>query len=183
MQKQTVITKIVTHCSATKPSFNVTVDDIRKWHIDRGWSDIGYHYFIDRSGELFVGRDIKYVPAAHKPWNTNSLAICLAGGVNDNKEPENNFTDTQFDTWFKFINTVIDNNGIGSIPLSPSFSMDIDFVGHYDVPGVNKACPCFDVQSKYDELAENELNIPPTDSATLVWTNNEYYLYRGKPNA
>lgn len=34
---------IFVHCSATKPSQNVGVREIRQWHKEQGWLDVGYH--------------------------------------------------------------------------------------------------------------------------------------------
>ena len=39
------IKEIHIHCSATKEGLAITAQEIRKWHLARGWSDIGYNYF------------------------------------------------------------------------------------------------------------------------------------------
>ena len=52
---------------------------MRSWHLDRKWSDVGYHYFIRKSGKLEVGRDIEKTPAAQGGNNTGTIAICLHG--------------------------------------------------------------------------------------------------------
>ena len=41
------INKIIIHCSATPEQREVSVETIRKWHLQRGFNDIGYHYVID----------------------------------------------------------------------------------------------------------------------------------------
>ena len=41
------IHKIIIHCTATREGDDISVDTIRRWHLARGWSDIGYHYVID----------------------------------------------------------------------------------------------------------------------------------------
>ena len=57
------INKIIIHCSATREGENYTVDTIRSWHVDgRGWSDIGYHFYIDLYGEIHKGRNIAKNP-------------------------------------------------------------------------------------------------------------------------
>ena len=33
--------------------------ECKSWHLDRGWSDIGYHYLIDRDGTVTEGRPIE----------------------------------------------------------------------------------------------------------------------------
>ena len=40
------INKIILHCSATPEGREHNVEDIRRWHLRRGFSDIGYHYLI-----------------------------------------------------------------------------------------------------------------------------------------
>ncbi|MEM9139605.1 MAG: N-acetylmuramoyl-L-alanine amidase, partial [Pseudomonadota bacterium] len=65
---------------------NVDADKIKGWHLDRGWSDIGYHYVIldDRhaskaDGTVEKGRTDSR-PGAHvKGVNSVSLGICCAG--------------------------------------------------------------------------------------------------------
>ena len=46
------IDTIFLHCSASdNPEYdNVAV--IRRWHLARGWSDCGYHYYIPKNGIL-----------------------------------------------------------------------------------------------------------------------------------
>ena len=41
---------IVIHCAATKPNMDVGVSEIRGWHRQRGFSDVGYHRVIRRDG-------------------------------------------------------------------------------------------------------------------------------------
>ena len=38
------INKIIVHCSATREGENFEVAEIRKWHLARGFNDIGYHF-------------------------------------------------------------------------------------------------------------------------------------------
>lgn len=37
---------IFVHCAATKPSQDIGVREIRQWHKEKGWLDIGYHFVI-----------------------------------------------------------------------------------------------------------------------------------------
>ena len=38
------ITEIIIHCSATTEGKDFTVEDIDRWHRQRGFNGIGYHF-------------------------------------------------------------------------------------------------------------------------------------------
>ncbi|MCP3673963.1 MAG: hypothetical protein GY829_05780 [Gammaproteobacteria bacterium] len=83
---------IVVHCSDTSPAMNVTTNDLRQWHVvERGWNDIGYHWFIKRDGTVYDCRP-ESVTGAHCPViNDCSIGICLEGG----QFGSNDYTDVQ----------------------------------------------------------------------------------------
>ncbi len=57
----------------------ITIDDIRRWHLAKGWSDIGYHYVIEDGGMVSPGRP-EDRPGAHvRGLNDRSLGICVTG--------------------------------------------------------------------------------------------------------
>ena len=86
---------IVIHCAATMPSMDVPIERVRKWHLQRGWSDIGYHYYITRDGEIHKGRKLSTIGAHVRGYNKNSIGICYEGGINESGEPEDNRTPEQ----------------------------------------------------------------------------------------
>ena len=47
---------IIVHCSATRPSQDFGVREIRQMHRERGFLDVGYHYIIKRNGDIENGR-------------------------------------------------------------------------------------------------------------------------------
>lgn len=114
------------HCSAASRK-SVTVDEVRQWHLDRGWSDIGYHYFIDSDGVLHEGRSLEKAGAHVRGHNKRSIGICLNGlHVGD-------FTEKQFDTLRKLCDEI--DNAYGGMR----------FRGHNEVAA--KACPVFDYRA------------------------------------
>lgn len=121
---QRAVKRVFLHCSASDSPEHDNVGVITKWHIDRGFSTIGYHFYINKAGEIFPGRDIEHIPAAQKGFNTNSIAIC-AGGLND-------FTEKQ----------------LGAVKIlckkiNDMYKGNITFHGHCEVDK-NKTCPVFD---------------------------------------
>jgi len=66
-------------------------------HKDRGWSDIGYHYLIDRDGTVAKGRPIERVGAHVRGHNAGSIGISLFGGhgSSENDAFADNFTPEQ----------------------------------------------------------------------------------------
>lgn len=127
---------IVVHCAATRPDHDVGADEIRTWHRQRGWLDIGYHRVIRRNGAIEEGRPTDRPGAHARGFNHISLGICLAGGVAaDGKTPEDNFTPEQ---WVSLELQI--REWKRTYP-------DAEVLGHRDLPNVNKACPSFDVRA------------------------------------
>lgn len=129
---------LVVHCAATKAGMDIGVEEIRRWHRQRGWLDVGYHKIIRRDGTIEDGRPMT-APGAHaRGFNHISLGICLVGGLAaDGKSPENNFTDVQMDVLRELLSDLL--------KIYP----EARIVGHRDLPKVNKACPSFDVREWY----------------------------------
>lgn len=60
---------------------NCTIQDVHSWHLANGWAGCGYHFFINKKGEVFRGRPDEAV-GAHCPqesMNRRSYGICLEG--------------------------------------------------------------------------------------------------------
>ena len=131
-----IIEHLVVHCAATKPQMDVGVEEIRRWHKDRGWSDVGYHYVIRRSGEVEKGRPDDVVGAHVAGHNARTIGVCLVGGIDEDGHPEPNFTPDQFNSLRELL-----------VDLQKRYDVhDEGIVGHRDFPAVGKACPSFDVQ-------------------------------------
>ncbi len=74
------ITKILIHCSDS-PDARDSVDAsvIRSWHLERGFTDIGYHAVVLRGGEVEVGRPESVLGAHCVGHNRASLGVCWVG--------------------------------------------------------------------------------------------------------
>ena len=134
------INKIIVHCSATREGQNIPVETIRKWHVDgRGWSDIGYHFYIDLYGEIHKGRDIAKIGAHCSGHNRNSIGICYCGGVEaDGKTPKDTRLDCQKEALVAVLRTLKAMYPHAAIHSHKDFA--------------NKACPSFNATEEYNNL-------------------------------
>jgi N-acetylmuramoyl-L-alanine amidase len=136
---------IIIHCSATKPSMDIGVKEIKQWHTSapRNWRDIGYHFVIRRDGTLEEGRDIRENGAHCKGHNQNTIGICMVGGVTEEnvKIAEDNFTENQ---WYTLENLV------ENLVWKDYVEGGCFIKGHNELS--SKACPSFDVQKWRDKV-------------------------------
>lgn len=68
-------TVILHHAEASK----CTVEDIHRWHLSNGWIGIGYHYFVDKQGQIFKGRPNNAQGAHCRGYNSHSIGVCAEG--------------------------------------------------------------------------------------------------------
>ena len=123
------INKIIVHCSDSDVKAHDDISVIKGWHVnERGWSDVGYHFFIKKDGAVQKGRELATVGAHVKGHNSDSIGICLAG--------RHNFTTAQFDTLKVLL-----------YDLTHQFLLTTnDVYGHRDFDK-HKTCPNFDVKT------------------------------------
>jgi N-acetyl-anhydromuramyl-L-alanine amidase AmpD len=124
---------LVVHCSATKPSMDIGLREIKRWHVDdNGWRDVGYHYIIRRNGEVELGRSNRDTGAHAAGYNHKSISLCMVGGMAEDNSAENNFTAQQ---WTALLNLVKQ--------IKVDYP-EADVIGHNEIS--EKECPSFDVQ-------------------------------------
>lgn len=128
------INLIVVHCSATDNKKYDNVATMDRWHRERGFRKVGYHFYIRKDGTVENGRDISEVGAHAKGHNGMSIGICL-GGLKEEK-----FTQHQFDACARIIRE-----------LRKVIDEKLDVVPHR-VLSKTKACPVFDMMEIYKRL-------------------------------
>ncbi len=90
------IRKIIVHCSATPEGRAHTAADIDRWHRQRGFDCIGYHFVVRLDGTVEPGRPLEKVGAHCKGHNADSIGICYIGGLaKDAKTPKDTRTPAQ----------------------------------------------------------------------------------------
>ena len=134
------IDAIVIHCTASKPNVDLNVDDVRKIHKKKGWSDIGYHYLIRLDGRIEVGRDVDIIGAHVEGHNAHTIGVCYVGGLDKNGNPYDTRTENQNDSLVSLLKM-----------LRAAYPKAI-IKGHRDYPGVKKACPCFNAIEEYIKI-------------------------------
>ena len=133
------INEIIVHCSATPEGKDYTLDTIRQWHRQRGFSDIGYHYVIHPYGTVEEGRDGNIAGAHCSGHNSKSIGICYIGGMTaDNKKAKDTRTDAQKVNLKALL--------MAMRKLYPSAKIH----GHRDFAA--KACPSFDATEEYKNI-------------------------------
>ena len=129
------IERVVIHCAYTPPTLDIGVREIDRWHRDRGWSGIGYHFVIRRSGYVESGRPVEAKGAHAKGFNETSIGICLIGGkVEGQDKSDCNYTIRQWTALRRITSKLIEKHPNASV------------VGHRDLDP-HKDCPVFDVEA------------------------------------
>lgn len=124
-----VVDTIFLHCSASDVESHDDISVMKRWHmVDNGWSRVGYHFFINKNGDIQEGCPIEQDPIAQKGHNKGSIAICLHG-LKISK-----FTKQQLDSVKKLCKAITD-----------SYDKKIRIRGHKEVS--TKSCPVFDYKT------------------------------------
>lgn len=134
-----IIKEIIVHCSATPEGKDFTVLDIKKWHLERGFSDIGYHYVVYRDGSINKGRDESKIGAHCTGHNSYSIGVCYVGGVaKDGKTAKDTRTDAQKKSLLSLLRNLKMKYPQASIHSHRDYA--------------NKACPSFDATKEYSSI-------------------------------
>ena len=133
------IKEIIVHCSATPEGKDFTVEQIKQSHLQRGFSDIGYHWVIYRDGTIHSGRPESIIGAHCTGHNTISIGVCYIGGCAvDGKTPKDTRTEQQKISLLSLLRELKKKYPKATIYSHRNFA--------------NKACPSFDATNEYKNL-------------------------------
>ena len=132
------INKIIVHCSATKEGKAFNVADITRWHKQRGFATIGYHWVVLLDGTIQQGRAEMTMGAHCKGHNANSIGICYIGGLDENGKSKDTRTPEQKKALLELLKRLKKDYPKATIH------------GHREF--ANKDCPCFDAKNEYKTL-------------------------------
>ncbi len=132
------INKIIIHCTATPEGRPVSVKEVDRWHKQRGWKGIGYHYLIGLNGEVWEGRQVDEVGAHCEGQNSNSIGVCYVGGCDAKMNAKDTRTQAQKSSLVKLLKQ-----------LKARFP-GVKIFGHRDFS--TKLCPSFDAKKEYEKI-------------------------------
>lgn len=140
------IDSIIIHCSATKAGMDFSVEDIDRWHRDRGMNGVGYHYVIRLDGSVEKGRSEEKVGAHCLGWNERSVGICYIGGLDATGHPADTRTDMQKKAMRRLIEDLRRRHRMVAVMGHRDTSPDLNGDGVIEPNEFIKWCPCFDVR-------------------------------------
>ena len=145
--KHRSIDSIILHCSATRPCFYQGEDDIRDWHVKRGWKREGYHYLVTRGADIETGRPVSMIGAHARGYNKTSIGVCIAGGSGASaKDPwQKHFIEGQMFSTYLLVS--------GLLTAYPAARV----AGHNEFAA--KGCPGFEVPQSFMETLRTQLGL------------------------
>ena len=75
---------ILHHAEASRAS----VEEVNRWHLERGWTGIGYHFYIRKDGKVYRGRPEWAVGAHAQGHNSRAIGICVEGSYMTETMPQ-----------------------------------------------------------------------------------------------
>jgi hypothetical protein len=138
--------------NATTQSPEVQLRGWQSFHMGKGWSDIGYHFLVDPTGQLWQGRDLDYQGAHVGNHNKGNVGVSFMG------------------TYTTHQPSAAQIKSVGRLIawLASSFAVSVDTAhvkGHRDFPGhETNECPGDMLHARIPELitaAKNGDTPPP----------------------
>ena len=144
------INLIVIHCSGSRCDRDYPFERLDNDHRSRGWNGCGYHYYVTRDGRVHVGRRESEVGAHAEGFNAHSIGVCYEGGLNAKGRSDDTRTEAQKRSMAKLISDLQRRYPAARI------------LGHRDLPGVRKDCPCYDVRAELiaDKSSQGQIFLP-----------------------
>lgn len=148
------VLRIVVHCTATRAGDQVTRESLyRLFFVTNGWRHWGYHIIVYPNGQWEIlqpnpmlygdGGRITDATKANgaKGYNYDSFHIAYVGGLDAKTgKPADTRTPEQKQTLRVLVTRLKHQYKVSEV------------VGHRDLPGVKKACPCFDARKEYENV-------------------------------
>lgn len=146
--------RIVIHCSATPFDMDYTEEDLLRDHLARGFNTYaGYHIYIRKSGDKKYKRPMHIIGAHALPFNKDSWGICYEGGLKAGGKTWRDAADTRtMQQRAELLNAIREVMEYIVSTVSGVHKKDyiIEIIGHGQLEGIRKECPCFDAKLEYE---------------------------------
>lgn len=155
MKKLSKVKYIVVHCSATTFIRTFKMEQIRDWHVARGFSTIGYHFVVEQSGDIREGRDLSVQGAHVRGYNDCSIGVCYVGGLDAIGRPADTRTEMQKESLIRLLTCLHKQYPEARIVGHRDLSPDLNGDGIISPDEYIKQCPCFDAEIEYKHITDN----------------------------
>lgn len=136
---------IVVHCSATREDRPFSREALEAAHRARGFSGIGYHFYVRRDGRIESCRPVEFPGAHAQGYNTRSIGICYEGGLNTRGDPADTRTEWQKHSLKVLIKALLMDHPGSRVCGHRDLSPDLNGNGKVDPWERLKECPCYSV--------------------------------------
>jgi N-acetylmuramoyl-L-alanine amidase len=141
------IKRVFIHCTATREGQDIDAATIRNWHLQRGWSDIGYHFVIGIDGKVERGRPEAVAGSHVRGFNTGSIGVVYVGGLDAQGRSKDTRTPEQKAAMGALVRQLVAAYPGADVLGHRDASPDKDGDGVVEQHEWLKDCPCFDVRS------------------------------------
>ena len=130
---------LVVHCSGSQCNHPFTVEGLIATGRQR-FGQPSYHYYVRRNGTVvpILPESVQGVHASG--FNSCSIAVCYEGGLDPNGTATDTRTELQRHALYELLKQLRQDYPQARI------------VGHCELPGATKPCPCYKCSSEYKDL-------------------------------
>lgn len=153
------VNQIAVHCTATIEGTPVSIEDIDRWHKQRGFTKqkisghyCGYHFVVALDGTIMCGRDLREVGAHVSGYNTPSIGVCYVGGLDSAGKAKDTRTPEQKEAMVWLIGLLKHTLNISKVQGHRDYSPDKNGNGIIERFEWIKDCPCFNAIPEYKNL-------------------------------
>ena len=136
---------IIVHCVANRCNKPFSVEKLINCGIEK-YGQCSYHYYIRYDGTVvpLLPESVQGVHA--RGYNSCSLAVVYEGGLNENGKAADTRTEQQKHALYELLKDLTRDYPEARI------------LGHCELPGVHKRCPCFTASTTYASLQPENRN-------------------------
>ena len=146
-----IINAIIIHATGNRSDSQITLADIRRYHLSRGWRDIGYHYIVFPDGHVERGRPISVAGAHCYGHNAHSIGVAYIGGIDSQGRETDTRTPEQRQALLQLVTKLVRMYRC-DVWGHRDYSPDLNHDGVIEPSEFIKQCPCFNAHAEYHSI-------------------------------